>query len=89
MLNPSPPRLDADLASKQLVLYRVPSSISVPEEQDSVRKAIIEARARLREKKSVVQAEAGLPEVDMDSPVVPPAPVPSPLEEDPDAMELD
>jgi hypothetical protein len=35
---------------KELVLYRVPSSISVPEEQDSVRKAIIEARARARER---------------------------------------
>jgi hypothetical protein len=35
---------------KELVLYRVPSSISVPEEQDSVRKAIIEARMRARER---------------------------------------
>lgn len=32
----------------QLVLYSVPSSLSVPEEKDSVRKAIIEARARAR-----------------------------------------
>lgn len=35
---------------KQLVLYSVPSSLSVPEEKDSVRKAIIEARARARTK---------------------------------------
>jgi len=35
---------------KQLVLYTVPSSLSVPEEKDSVRKAIIEARARARAK---------------------------------------
>jgi hypothetical protein len=35
---------------KQLVLYHVPSSLSVPEERDSVRKAIIEARARARER---------------------------------------
>jgi hypothetical protein len=34
--------------SQQLVLYNVPSSLSVPEEHDSVRKAIIEARARAR-----------------------------------------
>ena len=34
--------------NKQLVLYSVPSSLSVPEEQDSVRKAILEARARVR-----------------------------------------
>ncbi|KAK3945435.1 hypothetical protein QBC46DRAFT_372228, partial [Diplogelasinospora grovesii] len=39
-----------DMVGKELVLYSVPSSITVPEEQDSVRKAIIEARARLREK---------------------------------------
>lgn len=32
----------------ELVLYSVPASLSVPEEQDSVRRAIIEARARAR-----------------------------------------
>ncbi|KAK4230678.1 hypothetical protein QBC38DRAFT_452009 [Podospora fimiseda] len=46
VLNPKP---DSDLADKQLVLYRIPTSLTVPEEQDSVRKAIIEARARMRE----------------------------------------
>lgn len=35
---------------KELVLYNVPSSLTVPEEQDSVRKAIIETRARVRAK---------------------------------------
>ena len=34
----------------EMVLYSVPSSLSVPEEQDNVRKAIIESRARAREK---------------------------------------
>ena len=34
----------------EVVLYSVPSSLSVPEEQDKVRKAIIESRARAREK---------------------------------------
>ncbi|CZR55256.1 uncharacterized protein PAC_05143 [Phialocephala subalpina] len=34
----------------ELVLYNVPSSLTVPEEQDSVRKAIIETRARARAK---------------------------------------
>ena len=34
----------------EVVLYSVPSSLSVPEEQDNVRKAIIESRARAREK---------------------------------------
>lgn len=36
--------------NNQLVLYQVPSSLSVPGERDSVRKAIVEARARSREK---------------------------------------
>ncbi|KAK4188528.1 hypothetical protein QBC35DRAFT_496117 [Podospora australis] len=49
---------DADLASKQLVLYRVPTSLTIPEEQDSVRKAIIEARARMREKQNAEQGVA-------------------------------
>jgi hypothetical protein len=44
------PNSDGELAGMQLVLYNVPSSITVPEEQDSVRKAIIEARARIRDK---------------------------------------
>jgi hypothetical protein len=36
--------------NNQLVLYNVPSSLTLPEEQDSVRKAIIETRARARAK---------------------------------------
>jgi hypothetical protein len=36
----------------QMVLYGVPSSISVPKEADAVRKAIIAARARAREKQA-------------------------------------
>lgn len=34
----------------QLVLYREPSSISIPQEEDAVRKAVIEARRRVRER---------------------------------------
>lgn len=34
----------------QVVLYNVPASLSVPEERDSVRKAIGEARQRIRER---------------------------------------
>ncbi|PBP21001.1 hypothetical protein BUE80_DR008158 [Diplocarpon rosae] len=34
--------------NNQLVLYSIPSSLSVPEEKDSVRKAVIETRARAR-----------------------------------------
>jgi len=42
---------DGELAGcSQLVLYNIPSSLTVPEEKDSVRKAIIETRARARAK---------------------------------------
>ena len=34
---------------KEMVLYSVPKSLSVPAEQDSVRKAILEARERARD----------------------------------------
>ncbi len=34
----------------EMILYRVPTSLTVPAEQDNVRKAIIESRARAREK---------------------------------------
>jgi hypothetical protein len=49
-----PPRIlansEGELAGNnlQLVLYNVPSSLTVPEEQDSVRRAIVETRARAR-----------------------------------------
>jgi hypothetical protein len=36
----------------QVVLYNVPASLTVPEEQDNVRKAIAEARQRIREKQA-------------------------------------
>lgn len=45
-------QIQADTANTQMVLYQVPSSISVPEEQDHVRKAIIAARARAREEQA-------------------------------------
>lgn len=38
------------VTSSEMILYNVPSSLSVPREQDKVRKAIIEARARARDK---------------------------------------
>ena len=47
----------------EVVLYSVPSSLTVPEEQDKVRKAIIESRARAREKQlhdAEVEAVAGV-----------------------------
>ena len=38
--------------NNQMVLYNVPSSLSVPQEQDNVRRAIIDSRARAREKQA-------------------------------------
>ncbi len=94
------PRPDpSEWAGKELVLYREPSSISVPEEQDSVRKAILEARARAREKQTL---ERGRTADDVPEPApamtslaanlgyVPMNPEPLlGLDEDPDAMDID
>jgi len=44
------PKLEDPAAGLQMVLYRDPVSISVPVEEDAVRKAIAEARRRVREK---------------------------------------
>jgi hypothetical protein len=41
---------DGELAGMQMVLYSDPKSLSVPEEQDGVRKAVLEARQRLRDR---------------------------------------
>jgi hypothetical protein len=98
VLNPRPDPA-AEMAGKELVLYSVPSSISVPEEQDSVRKAIIEARARAREKQRVEREQASVAPVSNPTPL---ATSPSPSggmpaertgwpgsEDDPDAMDID
>ncbi|KAI9710129.1 MAG: hypothetical protein M1820_002931 [Bogoriella megaspora] len=42
----------------QLVLYGVPAALSIPEEKDSVRKAIIDARARAQKKQEEEQSYA-------------------------------
>lgn len=48
---PLTPNRDGELAGMQLVLYdEGPSSLTVPVEHDSVRKAIVEARARVRQR---------------------------------------
>ncbi|KAI0474626.1 hypothetical protein F4859DRAFT_74586 [Xylaria cf. heliscus] len=46
-----------DINDMQMVLYSEPSSLTVPREQDSVRKAILEARARARQRQKDAQAE--------------------------------
>lgn len=104
-VNRIPPQLLSnpaeDLKGRELVLYNVPSSITVPEEQDSVRKAILESRARIREKQQK-EAREERP-LESQSPAASPKPAfangfanvfPSspgfPMaQEDPEAMELD
>jgi hypothetical protein len=60
-LNRIPPSVlansDGELAGMQLVLYSdsEPHSLTVPEDKDSVRKAILESRARLREQQKAEQ----------------------------------
>ncbi|KAL5115310.1 hypothetical protein ACEQ8H_006823 [Pleosporales sp. CAS-2024a] len=65
----------------QLVLYHVPSSLSVPPHQDSVRKAIVDARQRIRHMQANPLAERDT------APVPVPVPVPPPAVED--AMDID
>jgi hypothetical protein len=97
VLDPRPgPR--AELAGKELVLYSEPSSISVPVEQDSVRRAILEARARAREKqraereRTACQAPVPVPMTTLSAPSAERlggAVLGLGQAEDPDAMELD
>jgi hypothetical protein len=69
------PNQDGELAGMQVVLYQEPKSLSVPESQDSVRKAIAEARARLRRR----QAGAEDDDAGADAPA-PPRRVPNGLD---------
>jgi hypothetical protein len=56
--------LPAPSRGKELVLYTEPSSLTVPKEQDSVRKAIIEARARARARAHAANSHQPLPSSD-------------------------
>lgn len=71
-----------------MVLYQVPSSLTIPEAQDSVRKAIVEARARIRERQvSGVEEVLPPPQVPLSNMGMSGS-IPGPAN-DPDAMELD
>ncbi|KAI8957986.1 hypothetical protein F5Y11DRAFT_360380 [Daldinia sp. FL1419] len=65
MQNRIPPSVlankDGEIAGMQLVLYREPTSLTVPEEQDSVRRAIIEARQRARDKQKEEREQQYIP----------------------------
>ncbi|RYP11727.1 hypothetical protein DL765_007623 [Monosporascus sp. GIB2] len=72
---------EGELAGMQLVLYSEPTSLTVPEERDSVRRAIVEARQRLREKLhrgSEREAAAASSSAPPPSPSPLPSPSPSP-----------
>ncbi|KAI8691459.1 hypothetical protein LRP88_08739 [Fusarium phalaenopsidis] len=80
---------DGELAGMQLVLYSDPKSLTVPEDKDSVRKAIIESRHRAREQQRLErEGKTNTPSVDHDSAndaIVPP----TYTDDDPDAMDVD
>lgn len=46
------PNSEGELAGMQMVLYSEPKALSVPEEKDGVRRAVVEARRRLRERQN-------------------------------------
>lgn len=69
----------------EMILYGVPTSLSIPKEQDNVRKAIIESRARAREKQI---NDAERPGSVGDCGYVPAAPA-APVVEFDDAMDLE
>ncbi|KAI9731543.1 MAG: hypothetical protein M1834_004663 [Cirrosporium novae-zelandiae] len=89
--------------STDMILYHVPESLSVPQGQDNVRKAIIETRARIREKQAAKIAALEL-QANQVSAVdgseqgkiteiakVPELPsfIQAPISEDPDAMDIE
>lgn len=81
---------DSELAGMQMVLYSDPRFLSVPEHSDGVRRAVLEARRRLRERQQL-QRDAAAADGDE------PAPGSNPrlqtsvgvLDDDDDAMDLD
>ncbi|KAL6919718.1 hypothetical protein ACHAPO_008713 [Fusarium lateritium] len=76
---------DGELAGMQVVLYSDPKSLTVPEDKDSVRKAIIESRQRTREQQRLER------EGKADTPAIQCNTVSNDMTgtDDPDAMDLD
>ncbi|RBR24960.1 uncharacterized protein FIESC28_02230 [Fusarium coffeatum] len=77
---------EGELAGMQVVLYSDPKSLTVPEDKDSVRKAIIESRQRAREQQRLErEGKIEVPAIE-NSTVSNDMP---PGADDPDAMDLD
>lgn len=51
---------ESSVTGSEMILYNIPSSLSVPPEHDNVRKAIIESRARARAREKQVQGTRDL-----------------------------
>ncbi|KAJ0352009.1 hypothetical protein COL154_003811 [Colletotrichum chrysophilum] len=93
---------EGQLAGMQMVLYNEPTSLTIPQEQDSVRKAIVESRARMRERQRLEREGKGEP-VQTPPPFIPLQHIPpppaaefvsapqasAPVDYDPDAMDMD
>ncbi|KAK7430230.1 hypothetical protein QQZ08_003205 [Neonectria magnoliae] len=84
-------RKDADSEGMEVVLYSDPKSITVPEDKDSVRKAIVESRRRVREqqrleRESKKSAEAA---ATTNTPFTDNTSMTSRHDDDPDAMDMD
>ncbi|KAI9680055.1 MAG: hypothetical protein M1817_005071 [Caeruleum heppii] len=76
---------------KQMVLYTVPTALTVPEEQDTVRKAIIETRARIRQQQAREMADVSVrdgPKTTMVDSSNGWIKDPASIEDDPDAMDI-
>lgn len=80
----------------QLVLYQVPTALSVPEDEDSVRKAIIETRTRAQQRQEKLHQELTSDGVDSRHEAVQPSSGPSQTmseivmdEDDMDAMDIE
>ncbi|KAF9765213.1 hypothetical protein IL306_002554 [Fusarium sp. DS 682] len=74
---------EGELAGMQVVLYSDPKSLTVPEDKDSVRKAIIESRNRTRELQRLER------ECKTEIPTIQDTSLATTTEDDPDAMDLD
>ncbi|KAI1030924.1 hypothetical protein LB504_000587 [Fusarium proliferatum] len=80
---------EGELAGMQVVLYSDPKSLTVPEDKDSVRKAIIESRNRTRElqrleREGLIKTEAStIQDATLHTGIA------TSTDDDPDAMDLD
>ncbi|KAF1808697.1 hypothetical protein P152DRAFT_462264 [Eremomyces bilateralis CBS 781.70] len=76
-------------ANNQLIPYTIPRSLSVPQETDSVRKAILEARRRIHEEQAKKEEAASNDMAPQDLGTSSQAEQAEQAGDDPDAMDLD